>query len=271
MCAAEPKRHNWHNKKQLVYYRPDLQVLYCLCEKNLNWNHKRSLSAPYWRFYWNIHGTSKVFLHGKQYTLSSRNFLLIPPNTPFTTSSERLINHFYVHFLVKPPLDQITNRVFTVEKSLPVIQKIRTILSCFRKGEYNSIKVSLLSHSICSDVILAVPDSCVDAIPADPRIQDVISYMKQNLDQKLQNRNFAKIAGMNANAFVRLFKEHQELTPLEYLKKLRIDQACVMLQFTDASIESIAEATGFCDRYHFTRDFCKIRAIGPAAYRNTIT
>ncbi len=40
-----------------------------------------------------------------------------------------------------------------------------------------------------------------------------------------------------------------------------------MLSHSEISIKDVAEATGFCDRYHFSRVFKQLRGVGPAEYR----
>ena len=54
-------------------------------------------------------------------------------------------------------------------------------------------------------------------------------------------------------------------------RRQRVERACVLLHATGNSIEQIAEATGFCDRYHFTRVFTRLRGVSPAAFRKTLT
>ena len=72
---------------------------------------------------------------------------------------------------------------------------------------------------------------------------------------------------MSKNAFMRLFKAQYGLTPHTVIQRKRIEKACIMLHFSNASIEQIAEATGFCDRFHFSRTFKHIQGIAPAAFR----
>jgi AraC-like DNA-binding protein len=47
----------------------------------------------------------------------------------------------------------------------------------------------------------------------------------------------------------------------------RIDHSCMQLHFTELKLDQVARMAGFCDRYHFSRTFKRLRGIGPAAFR----
>jgi len=74
---------------------------------------------------------------------------------------------------------------------------------------------------------------------------------------------------MATNSFSRLFKEHTGDTLQYFIRKKRVNKACLMLLHSNNSIDEIAEITGFANRYHFTRIFKKIRGYTPAKYRKT--
>ena len=75
---------------------------------------------------------------------------------------------------------------------------------------------------------------------------------------------------MNIYALIRLFRERTGLTPAMYARERRIEVACVLLHHSAKSIEEIASACGFCDRYHFTHAFIRSRKTSPAAFRKQI-
>ena len=74
-------------------------------------------------------------------------------------------------------------------------------------------------------------------------------------------------AGMSRRSFLRWFSNETAETPVAYLRRLRIREACRLLRFGSQSVDEIAEATGFADRFHFTRAFTAVTGMGPAAFR----
>jgi transcriptional regulator GlxA family with amidase domain len=83
------------------------------------------------------------------------------------------------------------------------------------------------------------------------------------------NRALARLAGMNVNAFIRLFKSRTGFSLQAYSRTKRVERACDLLLHSDASLEQVAERSGFSDRYHFSRVFKKVRGISPARFRKT--
>jgi transcriptional regulator GlxA family with amidase domain len=74
---------------------------------------------------------------------------------------------------------------------------------------------------------------------------------------------------MSVNGFVRLFQKETETSPQKWYMEKRITIASLMLSHSDKSIDVIAEATGFCDRAHFSRSFKQIKGVGPSTYRKS--
>ncbi|NJM15906.1 MAG: helix-turn-helix domain-containing protein [Bacteroidales bacterium] len=72
---------------------------------------------------------------------------------------------------------------------------------------------------------------------------------------------------MAANSFTRYFKRQLNISPQAYIRKLRLDKACELLDHTLMSIEEISEAAGFSDRFHFSKAFKKLKGITPVEYR----
>ncbi len=81
--------------------------------------------------------------------------------------------------------------------------------------------------------------------------------------------DYEKIAAMCDISYVyfrKLFSECMKASPSEYVMKKRIDYAKELLMSGQYKISDIAEITGFCDVYYFSRVFKKITGISPSKY-----
>jgi len=56
-------------------------------------------------------------------------------------------------------------------------------------------------------------------------------------------------------------------TPAKYVQERRVAAATEKLVFSEATIDQIAEETGFANRFHFSRVFTQIMSVGPGTYR----
>ncbi|WP_430816379.1 helix-turn-helix domain-containing protein [Carboxylicivirga sp. RSCT41] len=95
----------------------------------------------------------------------------------------------------------------------------------------------------------------------------MIKHIESHLTDDLSNPQLAEDANMATNAFTRLFARETCLPPQKYVKKKHIDKACILLHHSTLSIEEIATACGFADRYHFTHIFSQVTAYSPAKYK----
>lgn len=81
--------------------------------------------------------------------------------------------------------------------------------------------------------------------------------------------DMTRIAGMSASQLRRLFRQHLNSTPRAYLRRQRLAAAQRLMLETDLSLQEIAVSCGFCDGYHFSRDFRRIIGRSPRQWRRT--
>ncbi|HBC88238.1 MAG TPA: hypothetical protein DCZ94_14905 [Lentisphaeria bacterium] len=78
----------------------------------------------------------------------------------------------------------------------------------------------------------------------------------------------AKRAGMSKYHFIRSYKKCTGLTPMQDLLLIRLEAACNLLTTTEMTLKQVAEETGFCDEYYFSRMFRKQYGTTPGAFRH---
>jgi transcriptional regulator GlxA family with amidase domain len=76
-----------------------------------------------------------------------------------------------------------------------------------------------------------------------------------------------QIAGLPERSFVRRFSKATGMSPLEYVHRLRIEEAKQMLETSDAQIEAVAAEVGYQDASFFGRLFRRRVGLTPAQYR----
>ena len=251
------------------FYEPGIRLLFIDCLLNAGWNHER-LSAPFWRLYWNDRPGSYVSLQGRQTELTPDKIMVIPPNTAYKSRVVTPAQHFHVHFVVKPPYNSIIDRIFTFPVDADILNTIAACSELLEKQRYDSFRLVFLCQKLICTVLARLPEKELKNPYTDTRVRKVAQYIDNSLQEKLKNKDFAKVAGMHSGAINRLFKSQTGMTPLEYQQLQRIEKVCVLLQFSDKSIEQIAEETGFYDRFHLSRVFKNLRGVNPARYRSFI-
>lgn len=92
-------------------------------------------------------------------------------------------------------------------------------------------------------------------------------YVKEHFNQEITLNKIAGELNVNANYFSRLFKDETGINFLDYLMKIRVEQAEKRLKNSKQSIKEIGMECGYADQNYFSRVFKKITGISPIEYR----
>ncbi|MBQ3936644.1 MAG: helix-turn-helix transcriptional regulator [Ruminococcus sp.] len=99
------------------------------------------------------------------------------------------------------------------------------------------------------------------------QIAPVIEYMRQNSHQEMALDDLAAMIGLSPQYLCRLFKDCYRMRPFEYLAKVRIGQAKIMLAQEKYTVNEIAQIVGYNDCSYFCSVFKKHEGISPAEFR----
>ncbi|MBC7808038.1 MAG: helix-turn-helix transcriptional regulator [Akkermansiaceae bacterium] len=78
----------------------------------------------------------------------------------------------------------------------------------------------------------------------------------------------AEMAGVHPSHLLRAFRQQYHLTPGEFVRRLRIEEACRRLRSGQSTpLSVLALDLGFSDQSHFIRIFRSIVGVTPGAYR----
>ena len=98
-------------------------------------------------------------------------------------------------------------------------------------------------------------------------IEEAMRYMKENYKKDIKLEELSMISFFSRNYFCRLFKDVTGMTVVEYIQKLRIQQACRLLKETNNTIQDISDQVGYEDGKFFTKLFKRYTGHTPSAYR----
>lgn len=98
-------------------------------------------------------------------------------------------------------------------------------------------------------------------------VEAVTHYMVENMEKKVTLQELADYMGYSQSYLSQRFKQELGESPLNYLNRLRIDNACRMLKETNLRINHICHKVGISDAYYFSRLFHQIMGMSPREYR----
>ena len=101
------------------------------------------------------------------------------------------------------------------------------------------------------------------------QVEAALRYVEEHYREPLHAGDLAAVCGLSETHFRRLFQKNMQMTPMEYVNKVRIREACRLMLETNASLEEIAVKTGFVSMSTFNRNFGRFLSISPHAWRKS--
>ena len=95
----------------------------------------------------------------------------------------------------------------------------------------------------------------------------VVRHMEANFAEPISMAGMAEMAGLSSTHFNRRFLQILRMTPMQYLRTVRIQAAQRLLTTSSQSLSAIASEVGYTDQSHLTRRFREVTGMTPAAYR----
>lgn len=102
----------------------------------------------------------------------------------------------------------------------------------------------------------------------DDAVGQMIQYLNEHLADKVTLEELMKKFSMNRNRINELFVKETSMTCLNYLLKMRMNLAQIMLSETELQIGEIADRVGYSDANYFIKVFKKHAGVPPSKYRD---
>jgi len=102
---------------------------------------------------------------------------------------------------------------------------------------------------------------------ARERVAASVESLRRNWISPHRLSELATATGMSVTHYCTHFRELTGFAPIDFLIRLRVRQACRMLDISKLTVSQIATATGFNDPYYFTRCFRRVMGCSPKQYR----
>ena len=96
-----------------------------------------------------------------------------------------------------------------------------------------------------------------------PYIAKAVERLRQDFDQPLRIENLARELGMSVSGLHHHFKAVTAMSPLQYQKQLRLQEARRLMLSEDMDAASAAFRVGYHDASHFNREYKSVFGIPP--------
>lgn len=101
------------------------------------------------------------------------------------------------------------------------------------------------------------------------RLRSTVEYIHAHFDRNLTLQELARQAAMGKSYFSSYFSDTMKMTVFDYIERVRVNHAAMLLKATSDNILDIALQSGFHSSSYFNRVFKKIMKMTPGAYRKS--
>lgn len=137
-----------------------------------------------------------------------------------------------------------------------------------RKTELNAlVKIILYNYSHKHLDLLKTDKKVIEDVPY--RIRHVINYINDNIYEKIDIDELAKLTKWKKHHFIRIFSSIIGNTPYQYILFHKMEIAKALIEETNQPINEIAFDLGFVNYSNFGHVFKKICHTSPENYRKT--
>ena len=102
-------------------------------------------------------------------------------------------------------------------------------------------------------------------------IERAINYFNTNYKNDISIESYAKKCHVSLSWFIRSFKKHTGVTPMQYILSVRIANAQSLLESSEYTVSEIASIVGCDNPLYFSRLFKKQTGLSPMEYRKKHT
>jgi len=259
-----------------------------------NWKHFQRLSERDYEFIFCDEGPLFISLNNQDFVVKTGDILIIPPSTKVTGFKRSLnpISFYWLHIIfngnvqtlnsstleeylskyhsVLPPiiLAQQIDHLLTANKYHELIIEIHQIIN---NDLYSIFKENKISHSIMilllslSELVLASHTQRKE----NPKISRLKKWIRLNLNANLSLNELANEVELNPEYLSRLFKKETGQSPKQYILRLKLQIASVLLIKSSMTVKEIAYKSHFSDYKLFMNQFKRFSGLTPTQYRKT--
>lgn len=157
---------------------------------------------------------------------------------------------------------QYSKRIGDIIEQIGLLQSKQSL---YEKIEQESLLIQLLCLLVKKEATHAIQSPKNDSTLT--LAIDVMQYMSKHLTEKLTLDYVAQQLFTNKTTLAQTLREVLEHTFVQLLSRMRLHKAIELLLVTQMTSDEIAQAIGYFDSSHFTKQFEHIYKLTPQAYR----
>ncbi|WP_020618259.1 helix-turn-helix domain-containing protein [Paenibacillus daejeonensis] len=219
-------------------------------------------------------GKACYVINGKEHLVEAGDLIYVPGGSireAYTFDSSPMHAYPFNFHWAGPhnhqalPFDIVTKRMITKE----IVTYIRDFKQVWMdKQPFYMIRARALFEMILHRLLTNFYRQATSR--TDPRIKRVVDYITDHYAEQIQLGEMAEMVQLHPVYLGKLFKHHTGSTYKEYINRIRINSAEMMLLAGDFTVTETAARCGFQDIYYFSNLFKQIKGYPPSMAKKVL-
>lgn len=230
---------------------------------------------PYYIIEYPTKGRCHLEINGNAHTLKKNHIGGFGPNCQhhYQVDKHAPLEHLFIAFTGQQAEELFQRSTLAAEGVIEIsnLSDIDFLMqSIIRKGLATSAETNDLCNHYLRLLLLELAAQVPLAQSTSQSLNTYLNckrYIEENFSWLSNAGEVAEQCNISIRHLTRIFKQHGETTPHDYILRLKMNKACVLLVSSEESIKNIALRVGYDDPYHFSRNFKKIIKVAPKIYR----
>lgn len=155
------------------------------------------------------------------------------------------------------------NRLIKIVNNVRIMQSVQRVINeLSAKNKYYQYLV-VMYYAELLILIYRHMDEVYLPVCTNESLRKAVSYMRLNYPSGITITEVAERAGVGERYIRKLFTQHLNLSPLDYLSQIRINKSIELLRNTEMSVKEICFACGFKSPQYFSRVFKQQMGMSP--------
>lgn len=171
--------------------------------------------------------------------------------------------------LPMPPTQTTESTMATGTLTLPLIDAFERLLGLFNEKENIPILAPLIKREIFFRLLIGKHGNKLRKLATfgtqSQKITQSISWLQSNFAQPLRIDDLAKKANMGVSTYHQHFRQMTNLSPLQYQKQLRLQEARRLMLTQNIDAATAAYEVGYQSPSQFSREYSRLFDAPPAS------
>lgn len=156
-----------------------------------------------------------------------------------------------------------TNSVIKIVNNVRIMRAIQRVVTELNTKKAYYDYLVLMYYAELLILIYRHMDEAYLPIGSNPAMTKAIRFIRENFKKEISITQVADEAQISERYLRKIFAEHLNLAPIEYLNQIRINHAIELLRISELSIKEICYESGFQSPQYFSRIFKKQVGVNP--------